>query len=79
MPQGDNILVESFENFRGLDDTSHGSISLDEVGNLPPEEQKGLFGGTLVPSLKVQLNGTETKIVAELNDGHFLPSVGQSN
>lgn len=79
MPQGDNILVESFENFRGLDDTSHGSISLDEVGNLPPEEQKELFGGTLAPSLKVQLNGTETEIVAELNDGHFLPSVGQSN
>ncbi|WP_227356009.1 glycoside hydrolase family 68 protein [Haladaptatus salinisoli] len=78
MPQGDDILVESFENFIGLDDTSHGSISLKEVGNLPPEEQKELFRGTLAPSLKVQLNGTETKIVAELNDGHFFPSVGRS-
>ena len=78
MPQGDDILVESFENFIGLDDTSHGSINLKGVGNLPPEEQKELFRGTLAPSLKVQLNGTETKIVAELNDGHFLPSVGRS-
>ncbi|KYH24232.1 levansucrase/invertase [Halalkalicoccus paucihalophilus] len=76
MPQGDNILVESFENFRGLDDTSQGEISLDEVGSLPAEEQKELFGGTLAPSLKVQLEGTETRIVSELNDGHFLPSGG---
>lgn len=78
MPQGDNVLVESFENFRGLDDTSQGEISLDEVGNLPPEEQKELFGGTLAPSLKLQLDGTETRVVSELNDGHFLPSSGSN-
>ncbi|MCO8266043.1 glycoside hydrolase family 68 protein [Haloferax sp. AB510] len=78
MPHGDNALVESFENFRGLDDTSRGSISLDEVGYLPPEEQKELFGGTLAPSLKLQLDGAETRIVTEFNDGHFLPSGGSS-
>lgn len=68
-----SLDIESFENFRGLDDTSKGSIGLDEVGSLPPEEQKELFGGTLAPSLKVQLDGTDTRVVAELNDGHFLP------
>ncbi|MGQ3722408.1 glycoside hydrolase family 68 protein [Natrialba aegyptia] len=78
MPQGNDALVESFENFRGLDDTSRGEISLDEVGYLPPEEQKELFGGTLAPSLKLQLNGTETRVVNELNDGHFLPSGGSN-
>ncbi|AHG01558.1 beta-fructofuranosidase (plasmid) [Halostagnicola larsenii XH-48] len=79
MPQGNDVLVESFENFRGLDDTSRGEIGLDEVGFLPAEEQKELFGGTLAPSLKVQLDGTETRVVAELNDGHFIPSGGSPN
>ncbi|WP_049914671.1 glycoside hydrolase family 68 protein [Haloterrigena salina] len=74
MPHGNDVLVESFENFRGLDDTSRGEISLDEVGHLPPEEQKDLFGGTLAPSLKVQLQGNETRVVNELKDGHFIPS-----
>lgn len=73
MPQGDDLLVESFENFRGLDDTSQGEIGLDEVGHLPAEEQKELFGGTLAPSLRVKLDGTETRVVTELQDGHFLP------
>ncbi|WP_126664381.1 glycoside hydrolase family 68 protein [Haloterrigena salifodinae] len=78
MPHGNDVLIESFENFRGLDDTSRGEIGLDEVGHLPPEEQKELFGGTLAPSLKLQLEGTETRVVSELNDGHFLPSGGSN-
>nr|WP_236044949.1 glycoside hydrolase family 68 protein [Halomicroarcula nitratireducens] len=78
MPHGDGIVAESFENFRGLDDTSRGAISLDEVGYLPPEEQKELFGGSLAPSLKLELDGAETRIVTELQDGHFLPSIKSS-
>jgi levansucrase len=79
MPHNGNLVLESFENFRGLDNTSRGAISLDEVGFLPAEEQKELFGGTLAPSLKVQVDGTDTRVVSELQDGHFLPSVGSQS
>jgi len=78
MPHGNNAVVESFVNFRGLDDTSMGSISLNEVGYLPREEQRELFDGTLAPSLKLQLDGTETRIVTELHDGQFIPTTGTS-
>ena len=50
MPQGDNILVESFENFTGLDDTSQGSISLDEVGNLPQKNKRSFLAVRLLPA-----------------------------
>lgn len=76
LPHGDNIVVTSFDNFRGLDDTSMGEIDLTEVGFLPPEEQRSLFGGTLAPSLKVHIDGTETSIQKELKDGYFPPSIG---
>ena len=71
LPQGDDALITSFLNFTDLD-----GKSLKDVGALPPEQQKEVFGGTLAPSLKMQLNGTETKITAELQDGQFLPSAG---
>jgi levansucrase len=74
LPQGDNALITSFLNFIDLEGTS-----LDEVGSLPPEKQKEVFGGTLAPSLRLQLDGSETRITTELQSGQFLPSVGASN
>jgi levansucrase len=73
LPQGNDAIVTSFLNFQDLEGNS-----LKEVGNLPPEKQKEIFGGTLAPSLRLQLEGTETKLTAELQDGQFLPSVGAS-
>ncbi len=74
LPHGDGALVTSFLNFTDLE-----GKSLKEVGKLPPEKQKAVFGGTLAPSLKLQLNGGETRVGSELKDGQFLPSVGASS
>lgn len=65
MPHGSGSVVESFVNFRDVDTLDH-----------PGEKLKEAFGGTLAPSLKVDINGTETSVQAELQDGHFPPSVG---
>lgn len=65
-----NTFVQSFANYSGLD-----GIGLDEVGTLPPEQQKELFGGSLAPSLKVVLSRDRTRITAELKDG-FIPGSG---
>ncbi|WP_160135500.1 glycoside hydrolase family 68 protein [Halococcus salsus] len=73
LPHGDNLLVTSFLNFQDLP-----GESLDSVSELSPEEQKAVFGGTLAPSLRVQLKGSETRISAELQGGQFLPSAGKS-
>lgn len=69
LPMGDNLAVTSFYNFRETD-------SLQDVGSLPPDEQKRLFGGTLAPSLQVRIDDTETEIVREMKDGYFSPAIG---
>ncbi|SEP18696.1 levansucrase [Halogranum amylolyticum] len=65
MPHGSGSIVESFVNFQDV----------DTLG-LPGDELKEAFGGTLAPSLKVDIDGTDTSITTELKDGQFPASVG---
>ncbi|WP_233710710.1 glycoside hydrolase family 68 protein [Natronococcus pandeyae] len=71
MQHGSNMVAQSFLNFRGDID------SLDTIGDRSPEEQREIFGGTLAPSLKVNLDGDETRIVTEKADGYVPPSGGR--
>lgn len=67
MHNGSNIVAQSFLNFRD------GFESLDEVSALPPEEQVEAFGGTLAPSLCIELEDDETQFISEGPDG-WIPS-----
>lgn len=65
-PHREEILVNSFFNYYDLQ-----GLSLDDVAGLPPEEQQRRFGGTLAPTLRIELSGTETRILGALDHGHL--------
>lgn len=62
----EEILVTSFFNYYDYD-----RPSLDDVGFLPEAEQFRRFGGTLAPTVRLRVDGTETEIVGELAHGHI--------
>ncbi len=62
----EEILVTSFFNYYDLQ-----SLSLDDVAQLPPDEQQRRFGGTLAPTLRLQTAGAETRILGALEHGHL--------
>ncbi|WP_254545382.1 glycoside hydrolase family 68 protein [Halomarina pelagica] len=62
----DELLVTSFFNYYDL-----GGLHLDEVGHLLPDEQREKFGGTLAPTLRLELAGDRTRIRGELDHGHL--------
>ncbi|WP_458204453.1 glycoside hydrolase family 68 protein [Haladaptatus sp. NG-SE-30] len=72
----DDLLVTSFFNYYDL-----GGLHLDEVGHLEPDSQREKFGGTLAPTLSLELRDDRTQIRGELDFGHLpleseeLPSV----
>jgi len=53
----DEVLVQSFFNYYDL-----GDLTLDDVGRLPEEEQLGKFGGTLAPTVRLDVDGDRTRI-----------------
>ncbi len=65
---GDELLVQSFLNYHEF-----GGASLDDIGDLPEDEQKRRFGGTLGPTLRLSLEGTKSRIRGLLDHWH-LPS-----
>lgn len=65
-PHREEVLVSSFFNYYDLR-----GLSLDDVANLPPEEQQRRFGGTLAPTARLTLEGTETRIRDVLEHGHL--------
>lgn len=62
----EEVLVTSFFNY-----FDYGRESLDEIAALPEHEQFRRFGGTLAPTVRLQVDGTETRIVGELDHGHI--------
>ena len=62
----DEILVTSFFNYYDYD-----RPSLDDVGLLPAAEQFRRFGGTLAPTLRLGVDGLETRIRGTLAHGHL--------
>lgn len=62
----EEILVTSFFNYFDYD-----RPSLDDVALLPESEQFRRFGGTLAPTVRLQVDGSETRVVGELDHGHI--------
>ncbi|MFP9061076.1 glycoside hydrolase family 68 protein [Natrialbaceae archaeon A-chndr2] len=65
-PHREEILVSSFLNYYNLE-----GLSIDEVGNLPPEAQFERFGGTLAPTVRLTLDGDRTAVRGTLDHGHL--------
>ncbi|WP_255195111.1 glycoside hydrolase family 68 protein [Halorarius litoreus] len=62
----DGILVTSFFNYFDYD-----RPTLDDVALLPESEQFRRFGGTLAPTVRLQVDGRETRIVDTLDHAHI--------
>jgi levansucrase len=65
-PHGDEVLVQSFFNYYDL-----GGLTLDDVGHLPPDEQLRRFGGTLAPTVRLDVDGDRTRVRGTLGHGHI--------
>ncbi|MDS0299947.1 glycoside hydrolase family 68 protein [Halogeometricum sp. S1BR25-6] len=63
---GDELLVTSFFNYFDYD-----RPSMDDVALLLEDEQMRRFGGTLAPTVRVGLDGRETRILGTLGHGHL--------
>jgi levansucrase len=63
---GDELLVQSFLNYPDF-----GGTSLDDIGDLPEDEQIHRFGGTLGPTLRLSLEGETTRIRGFLDHWHL--------
>jgi levansucrase len=68
---GDDVLVTSFFNYWDYD-----RPSLDDVALLPEDEQRRRFGGTLAPTVRLGLDGSQTRVLGALDHGH-LPLPGE--
>ena len=61
---GDELLVTSFFNYY-----EYVGASLDGIADLPESEQRRRFGGTLAPTLRVDLDGHRTELLGTLGHG----------
>jgi len=65
-PHREEVLVQSFFNYFEFD-----ADSMDMVAALPESEQMRRFGGTLAPTLRLQVEGTRTRILGMLDHWHI--------
>ncbi len=65
-PHAEELLVTSFFNYFDLE-----GRSLDDVAELPPAEQHRRFGGTLSPTIRIELDGDRTRVLGKLKHGHI--------
>ncbi|MBX0284915.1 glycoside hydrolase family 68 protein [Haloarcula salinisoli] len=71
-PHDGEVLVQNFFNYFDF-----AGETLDEIAHLPESEQRRRFGGTLGPTLRLDVSGTRTEIVGKL--GHWeIPMAGES-
>ncbi|RDI72077.1 glycoside hydrolase family 68 protein [Halopelagius longus] len=69
---GDELLATSFFNYHEYD-----RPTMDDVALLPEDEQRRRFGGTLAPTVRIELDGAETRVRGALDHGHLpLPREG---
>jgi levansucrase len=62
-------VVTSFFQFMGID----GSVEIDYIGDQDPEFQMESFAGTFAPSLVIEFDGDQTRLVRELAPGQLFP------
>ncbi len=71
-PHREELLVSSFFNYYDLR-----GLHLDDVAELPPAEQQARFGGTLAPTARLVVDGTNSRRRDVLAHGH-LPLPGEA-
>lgn len=71
-PHSEDILVQYFVNYHEFE-----GESLDEIANLPQSEQLRGFGGTLGPTARLAVEGTETRVLGLLDHWH-IPTKGET-
>ncbi|TKX45984.1 glycoside hydrolase family 68 protein [Halorubrum sp. ARQ200] len=59
---GEEVLLQSFLNYHDF-----AGDSLDAVAELPEAEQRARFGGTLAPTLRLAVDGDETRLLGALD------------
>jgi len=62
----DEVLVQSFCNYYDFT-----GVTLDDIADLPESEQRGRFGGTLAPTLRIGVDGDRTHIRGTLAPWHI--------
>ncbi|NHN62382.1 MULTISPECIES: glycoside hydrolase family 68 protein [Haloarcula] len=65
-PHGDEVLVQSFFNYYDFD-----GETLDEIAHLSESEQMRRFGGSLGPTLRLEVEGSRTRIIGSLGHWHI--------
>ncbi|NKE37011.1 glycoside hydrolase family 68 protein [Natronococcus sp. JC468] len=65
-PHDEEVLVTSFFNYYDLR-----GLSLDDVADLPADEQQRRFGGTLAPTVRLDVDGAATRVLGALEHGHL--------
>lgn len=68
----DEVLIQSFLNYYDF-----GGESLDAISEFSESEQRARFGGTLAPTLRLALDGRQTRLVGTL-DGWRIPVQDES-
>jgi len=69
---GEELLVSGFCNYPEFD-----GVAIDEIAALSGEEQRQRFAGTLTPTLRVGVDGEETRIHGTLDHWAF-PREGEA-
>lgn len=65
-PHRDEFLVSSFFNYYDMR-----GLALDDVDDLPSGKQRRRFGGTLAPTARLAIDGTETRVLGMLEHGYL--------
>ncbi len=71
-PHSDEVLVQSFFNYYDFD-----GETLDEIAHLSESEQMRRFGGSLGPALRLEVEGSRTRIIGSLGHWH-IPLAGET-
>ena len=71
-PHDGEVLVQSFFNYFDFE-----GASLDDIAFLPESEQRRRFGGTLAPTLRLDVDGAESRVLGKLGHWH-IPRAGES-
>lgn len=66
LPHEEELLVQSFFNFYDF-----AGDSVDLIGELPADEQRRRFGGTLGPTIRLGLDGDRTSVRGTLDAWHL--------
>ena len=70
-PHDEEVLVQSFFNYYEF-----AGETLDEIAHLPESEQMRRFGGTLGPTVRLDVEGARSRILGALGHWH-IPMVGE--